>query len=57
MKCKYCGVTLPEDWRKYEHPKICKNATPKERYIHSGIPQPEYPLKHSTTPQGEKEDE
>lgn len=46
MKCKYCGVDLPGDWRKYEHQKICKNVSPEVRYIHSGIPQKGYPDKN-----------
>jgi len=45
-KCRYCGVTLPLDWRASEHRKICKNVSPEVRYIHSGIPQRGYPDKN-----------
>lgn len=44
MKCKYCGVELPEDFRKYEHIKICENATQKQREYLAGkqieLPEP-----------------
>lgn len=43
MKCPYCKVELPGDWRDKEHIKICKNVSPEVRYIHSGIPQKGYP--------------
>ena len=43
MKCPYCKVELPGDWRDKEHIKICKNVSPEVRRIHSGIPQKGYP--------------
>lgn len=32
MKCKHCGIELPEDFRKHEHIKRCKNASKSERH-------------------------
>jgi hypothetical protein len=47
MKCKYCGIELSglDFYRQSEHPKLCKNVTPEQRYINSGIPQKDYPRK------------
>lgn len=45
-KCRYCGVTLPGDWRDSEHRKICRNVSPEVRYIHSGLPQKGWPDKN-----------
>jgi hypothetical protein len=45
-KCRYCGVSLPGDWRDSEHRKTCRYATPEVRLIHSGLPQKGYPDKN-----------
>lgn len=44
MKCQYCGRDLSgtDDYRRREHRRLCKNATPEIRYIHSGIRQKDY---------------
>lgn len=39
VKCRYCGVELPEDFRKYEHPKICKTGF-RKRAIQKSLPPP-----------------
>ena len=45
MKCQYCGRDLSgtDEYRRREHRRLCKNATPEVRYIHSGIRQKEFP--------------
>lgn len=56
MKCQYCGRDLSrtDEYRRREHRRLCKNATPEVRYIHSGIRQKEFPK--DKDPRKEKED-